>query len=259
MNNHARASGNRPDEMFPRTAWTKILSVREASYASCRDSLNELAALYDRPLSKLFLCKLGKARVHDAEDWKQDFIQSHVLTGKIFQNVQSGRPFRTYLSVGVRNFIASKIERARTAKRAPDHARTFSDISVEDTDYTSRIVASTVDEDVERFLSEERALDCFDRAKTALLQWAQCHSDPRCVEIAHRLVDANSTDGRVNAKQGTIEREVIEQYKRLVRSNVRSEVLAEHGDCADELVGREIGILYDALERRRSKRWSLHG
>ena len=85
----------------PPTAWTKILKAKDLSSPDSRNSLVALVGMYDQPLQVLFMAIVPEDN-EKALDWKQDFVMSHLLTGKVFQAAKPGKRFRTFLSVCVR-------------------------------------------------------------------------------------------------------------------------------------------------------------
>src|SRR5208283_553905 len=72
-------------DICPPTAWTRIVRARGLQADETQDARRTLIEIYDRPLLRLFQKRLPH-RLHDAQDWKQDFLLSHFQTGKVFEH-----------------------------------------------------------------------------------------------------------------------------------------------------------------------------
>jgi hypothetical protein len=240
-----RAGSNRSDSSvggngsinpFPATAWTRIVSAKDPASSQCRPSLLALATLYDRPLLCVFRQKLFEPWKREAEDWKQDFVVSHLLSGKIFQQLVPGSRFRSYLAVAVRNYIRDRLAGHSARREVP---LAYDPIEAERAD--------------EAMLSRERALDCLQIAKEKLAQWAKVSGDPEQLVLANALME-QSLDIRRMPQRGTAARKVIEQFKQLLRLAVREELLINGSEDEQSVMDREAAILIDALAQPGSQR-----
>src|SRR5580658_7537538 len=118
--------GSNTADLYPPTAWTRIVLARGPQIHEAQDAQRTLIEMYDRPLLRLFQSRL-RHRAADAEDWKQDFVLSHFQNGKIFRHAAPKGRFRNYLAQAVRNYIINRIEAERAQCRATTIARPFSE------------------------------------------------------------------------------------------------------------------------------------
>jgi DNA-directed RNA polymerase specialized sigma24 family protein len=105
------------DELFVSTRWTIVLRAGDSSATSAqaRNALSELCQIYWRPLY-VFLRKKGYGR-EDAQDLTQGFFAHLIETrGYARADREKGR-FRSFLLVGLKNFIADARDRERALKR----------------------------------------------------------------------------------------------------------------------------------------------
>ncbi len=233
----------------PVTVWTKIAKAAQFTSPETKKSLHELITLYDKPLQKLFESIAG----HDAasaEDWKQDFVMSHLLTGKVFQAADKriGR-FRTFLAIAVRNYVANRRAGDAAKKRgAESGAKPFSQIGgASDKPFSDRLASPRIEEEYESILTHARALDVLDEAHHAFSRWcaAQQNADD-LMQIAEEI-KSPATSGLSLRHPSVAKRKVVEQFKDFLRKGVREELLLQPGDNEQFITGREIGILFDAL------------
>jgi hypothetical protein len=225
--------GGEGDGDFPRTSWTRIVHARDPVSPECRPSLARLAELYDRPLLGLFQRRLsGPCRSH-AEDWKQDFVASRLLSGKLFATLKPASRFRGYLAAAVRNYINDCLASRKALREVT---------------LTVEPVASA-DED-ELILSRERALDCVRQAGERLVEWAARGGNEERLAYAKALRD-QTVDLTRPPPTGSPKRQVVEQFKNLLRVSVREEMLVEPGTDEQMVLDREAAILVRAVSRRR--------
>ncbi len=101
-------------QTFPTTQWTMVLSSSGNSRES-QAALEDLCRAYWQPLY-VFARRKGAAQ-HDAQDLVQGFIQRLLQRRDLAQvSPEKGR-FRTYLLVGLQNFIIKNAEHGRAARR----------------------------------------------------------------------------------------------------------------------------------------------
>ncbi len=233
---------------FPKTAWTRIARAADTAGADYVTELCALVALYDKPLSELFRRRVGGRFRSESEDWKQDFIISHLLTGRMFRDARPGGRFRAYLAVGARNYIASRLEHAGAAKRGADYAAPLSareDGFAGDSQVQHIADGDSLEAD-ERLLSRYRAFDCIENAKERLGNWAAQSGDPVLVGAASRLCSENHGIARL-PKSGTPERRAVDAFKTFIRNAVREEVIVRAGEDPVAVLDREVAILFDAI------------
>ncbi|HWB54996.1 MAG TPA: hypothetical protein VG722_12410 [Tepidisphaeraceae bacterium] len=207
-----------------------------------------LAEVYDRPLLRLFQYRL-KNRPADAEDWKQDFIISHFLTGKIFEHAKPTGHFHSYLARAVHNYIVNRREAELAQCRRPTNAEPFSKLSGENQSIADSVADPLSLEEDEHLLTHERALDVIDTACEGLLQWARSTSNPESIAAAERLKNGDPSLAGHQAKM--LPGALASKFKDLLRTAVRDEVLVQPGEDTEEIIGREIKLLRDALQRKK--------
>ena len=234
----------------PDTAWTRIVRASDSSEQGCRKSLKELVELYDRPLTILF-----EANVRDqdkAHDWKQDFIISHVLTGKIFSNAnkKKGR-FRTYLAIGVKNYVHNQWEKERAQKRAPaEGASVFSQIESTDSEdaFDARLIGFEDADSFEDTLTCERARDLYNEAFERLEKWCRSQDDPYDLLDIVQKMQSNEVKIRGEVK-GATSKLLKKQLEKIFRERIIEEILVEPGQSVQMVLDREIGVFLDALSK----------
>jgi len=234
----------------PVTAWTRIVRASDSSEQGYRKSLKELVAIYDRPLTALFEANVPDQ--HKAHDWKQDFIISHVLTGKIFSNAnkKKGR-FRTYLAIGVKNYVYNQWEKERAQKRAPaEGASVFSQIENTDSEdaFEARLIGSEDAGSFEDILTCERARDLYSEAFERLEKWCRSQDDPYDLLDIVQKIQSNEAKVRREAK-GATSKLLKKQLEKIFRELILEEILVEPGQNVQTVLDREIGAFFDALSK----------
>ena len=238
------------------TRWGQIAMARNPSAPEHTKSLHELAALYDRPLRLLFetICR-RYAIAASAEDWKQDFVVSHLLTGRVYKTIRRDGRFRAFLAVAVRNYIANRRAAAAADKRrAADGARPFSQIErPADDSPGEQLGYSQTDEDMHGLLTRARAWDIFNDALLALEQWCMARQDASgAMRITQEIRDGTLKLRGPSVPEDPAWRKVVHRFKELLRRGVREEVqavAAQTGEDEQFIAGREISVFLDALNR----------
>ena len=232
----------------PMTAWTRIVRASDSSEQGYRKSLEELVAIYDHPLTVLFE-KLVYDH-HKAHDWKQDFIISHVLTGKIFSKANKNKGlFRTYLAVGVKNYVRNQWKKEGARKRAPaEGASVFS--AMESTDSEDAFAARIGSEDVGSFedaLTFERGKILIEQSFEKLEQWCKSQDDP--YDLLGAVQKMRSNEDKVSqCTRGAIAK-VSKQFKNIFEELILEEAFIEPGQNVQRVLDREMGVFFDALSK----------
>jgi DNA-directed RNA polymerase specialized sigma24 family protein len=242
---------NSPDALdgSPMTAWTRIVQASDPGEQGCRKSLEELVAIYDHPLTVLFE-KLVYDH-HKAHDWKQDFVISHVLTGKIFSkaNKNKGR-FRTYLAVGVKNYVRNQWKKEGTRKRAPaEGASVFSAMESTDSEdaFEARLVGSEGGDSFEDTLTCERGKILIAQSFEKLEQWCKSQDDP--YDLLGAVQEMRSNEDKVSqCARGAIAK-VLKQFKNIFEELILEESDIEPGQNKQRVLEREMGVFFDALSK----------
>jgi len=233
------------------TAWTKIVRASDSSEPDCRKSLEELVALYNRPLTTLFEANVPDDH-HKAHDWKQDFIISHVLTGKIFSKAHKDKGrFRKYLAIGVKNYVLNQREKAGAQKRAPaEGASVFSAIESTDSEdaFEARVIGSEGIRSFEDTLTCERARDLYNEAFERLKKWCRSQDDPYDLLEVVQKMQSNEAKIRREVK-GAISKLLKRQLEKIFRERILEEILVEPGQNVQMVLDREIVAFLDALSK----------
>jgi DNA-directed RNA polymerase specialized sigma24 family protein len=232
------------------TAWTRIVRASDSSEQGYRKSLEELVELYNRPLTALFEANVRDQ--HKAHDWKQDFVISHVLTGKIFSKANKDKgSFRKYLAIGVKNYVLNQREKEGARKRAPaEGASVFTQIEDADSgdSFEARLIAS---EDVGSFedtLTCERARDLYNEAFERLEEWCRSQDDPYDLLDVVRKMQSSEAKVRRGAK-GATSKLLKKQLRNIFRELILEEILIEPGQNVQMVIDREMGTFFDALNK----------
>jgi len=247
-----RAKYGRSMRASPVTAWTQIARASDLESAGRTASLQQLIAAYDVPLQDLFEAVVD-GDAEKASDWKQDFVVSHMLTGRIFKNAKPKGRFRTYLAVSVRNYVVNRREGGAARKRrTSDGARPFSQIG-EDDDDTHPEMDQVLPDDLnvnryEQILTRARAWDAYGAARRDLKKWC---SEQDNADTLSAIADGISEGLAAHDKRDASTRVVLEQFKELLRQRIREEIFLAPGQNEALILGREISILLDALDRGR--------
>ena len=239
-------------DLSPPTAWTQIAKAGDPSSPECRKSLDELIALYDRPLLVLFEA-IAETAPGQTEDWKQDFIVSHLLSGRVFQAARPIGSFRTFLAVCVHNYVTNCYARdAAKKRRASEGAVPFSQKGDEDKDaFESSLPAPEEAAFYENILSRARAWDIFRGAVDELEEWVKSQENAK--EMMAVVTVLRSDSGTLTSLDGksVSVKVAIERLKDSLRRLVREELLIESGEDEEEIVGREGKLLRDACSGHR--------
>ena len=235
----------------PDTAWTRIVRASDSSEQGCRKSLEELVTLYDRPLTILFEANVP-ADHHKAHDWKQDFVISHVLTGKIFSKANKDKgSFRKYLAIGVKNYVLNQRKKERAQKRAPaEGASVFS--AMESTNsadaFEARLIGSEGVDSFEDTLTCERAQDIYNESFERLKEWCKSQDDPYDLMDVVQKMQSSEAKVRIGVK-GAISKLLNRQLEKIFRERIIEEILVEPGQNVQMVLDREIGVFLDALSK----------
>jgi DNA-directed RNA polymerase specialized sigma24 family protein len=231
---------------YPPTAWTRIvLAGHSTTPAEAGEARRKLCEIYDRPLLRLFQSRLSH-RSHDAEDWKQDFLISHLMSGRMFENARRGHRFRSYLAQSIRNYISSRNESEHTRQGAIASAAALSSLVGRDEDLSDRVADGGSLAEDERLLTYERARACVDRAIEVTIVWAAESGDQEKRNTAQAIRAMNL---KRPPKPGTPQRETVDHFKQLLCREVREELLVEPGQDEQEIIGREAALLLEALQQ----------
>jgi DNA-directed RNA polymerase specialized sigma24 family protein len=232
----------------PMTAWTRIVQASDSSEQGCRKSLEELVAIYDHPLTALFEANVRDQ--HKAHDWKQDFVISHVLTGKIFSKANKDKgSFRKYLAVGVKNYVRNQWEKERAQKRAPaEGASVFSAMESKDSEdaFEARLIGSEGVDSFEDTLTYERAQDLYNEAFERLEEWCKSQDDP--YDLLDVVQNMQSNEVKVRRKvKGATSKLLKKQLRNIFRALILEEILIEPGQNVQMAIDQEMGAFFDAL------------
>lgn len=223
---------------FPTTHWSLILSAGHEG-AQAEAALAELCRLYWYPIYSFIRARSLSA--DDAQDLSQEFFL-HVLTRNVFASARPeiGR-FRSFLAVGLKNFLADQADRRNALKRGGNTVMLPIDLSGAEARY---LEDAAHEETPERIFDRRWALavvnQTFDQLREAvhregrsgLFQRLQAFlpggSDPPALEpLAQEL---GMTEGATRVAIHRLRR----RYREMLRANV-SHTLSDPKDVDDEI------------------------
>jgi hypothetical protein len=241
-----RARYRQAMDAAPVTAWTKIARAVHPQSPENVKSLHELVGIYDTPLLRLFEWAADNAA--SAEDWKQDFVVSKLLTGQVFQAAKPVGQFRKYLAAAVRNYVINRRKADAADKRRPTSGSLpFSQIGVELSEpFESHLAAPGEDHDYERVLTRYRAWDIFHEAHCALERW--CAEQPDAAELMPFVAQIRSPETEKLSMRSTLAGRVARRFKQLLKQGVREELLIDPDQDENMILDREITIFFRALD-----------
>jgi len=152
-----------PRSPFPTTLWTVVLNAGAASESVRRSALEELIALYWRPVYVFIRRRNGDREA--AKDLTQGFFAT-LLERDAFNGLRpEGGKFRSYLLTTLRNHLADAADHARALKRGGGHAAVPMDFEAAERD-SDQIPPSN--ESPEETFRKEWALSVIRQALDAL-------------------------------------------------------------------------------------------
>ena len=235
----------------PVTAWTKIRNAADPTLAESRECLHQLIEVYDRPLGSLFEAVVDDP--HTAADWKQDFVVSHLLSGRLFSNAKPKGRFRSYLATAVKNFVINQHEKRNALKRKPSAgANPFSCLSGSDSDdstFEERVSDRSDVDAYEKLLARVRAFDMFNQAYDTAADWCREQTD---AELMLSDLERLRTGERKFSKRSVssdLTQRVDAKVAEALRAAVWAETYVAPGQSKSAAIGEEIARLRDALGR----------
>ncbi|MBS0658486.1 MAG: sigma-70 family RNA polymerase sigma factor [Verrucomicrobia bacterium] len=226
-----------PDEQFPPTMWSAIVSAREGGGSAAQKSLERLARAYWQPLY-LFVRRSGHGH-EEARDLTQGFF-AHLLSRDFLKNLrpEAGR-FRGFLVRSLQRWLMDQYDRRTAAKRGGGE-QPISLEALGDGLGAPTTTAESPERAFDRQWAREivaRALAALERSwadRAALFQALKPSLDPHSAatlppyaEIAARL---GTTEQAVKSAAFRLRQE----YVAAVRSEVRSTV-ADPAEVDDEI------------------------
>lgn len=104
--------------LFPETAWSLILRLKETSPEERVRHLGRLIGLYWRPVCCVIRHARAAASEDDARDLTQEFFLSAVIEGDLVSRFAPERgSFRAFLRGAIANFVRHELRDARRLKR----------------------------------------------------------------------------------------------------------------------------------------------
>ena len=245
-----RAKYGQSMNLSPVTAWTSIARVSAIESAERTASLQKLVDDYDGPIQKLFEAIVGED-VEKALDWKQDFLISHMLTGKVFKDAKPKGRFRTYLAVAIKNYVTNR-RKAESAqkRRASDGARPFSQVGKKDeeTPLEQKVPDERDVDQYEEILTRARAWDAYNAALDKVKKWCLAQGESETL----LAITENIREGLEDYDRRTANTKVVlKQFKKALQLTIREEIFLAPGQNEEIMLGREIAIFLEAIYKGR--------
>ena len=227
----------------PPTAWTAILKAKDRTHPAHRVSIAKLVELYDGPLDSLFRQRLRGTLKAYAQDWKQDFVISHLLSGRIFAGADPSRSFRRFLATAANNYLRDKVS-SYDAKKNSLHrlGEGQAGEAMEGVAQTLRELADPRSiETGEKLLTGHRAEACFKAASQMLLDW--CGRDKARRQQAELLIHPSTTRDQIC---GPDFRPLKIKFRTFLFQCLREELSADDEAALERDASELLDIFYEA-------------